>query len=203
MTITRTLLAAALLGAGTAATAQALPPAVIVVVDLDAVVNTSAAGKLAATELQTRIQALQTRATTLQTQLQTEGTAIGQGQQNKSLAGPALEQRVRAFEERQNAARAELGRGDQEIQRARNFVIQQINTAAQPIITAIMRERGASIALAENATIQVSSSLNVTNDVIARLNTSTPRVSTTPPAQPAQQGTQPRPAAPAATPPRR
>jgi Skp family chaperone for outer membrane proteins len=202
------LLAAALLGAGTAATAQALPPAVIVVVDLDAVVNTSAAGRQAGTELQTRIQALQARANTLQTQLQTEGTAIQTGQQNNSLAGAALEQRVRAFEQRQNAARDELGRGDQEIQRARNFVIQQINTAAQPIITAIMRERGASIALADNATIQVSSSLNVTNDVIARLNTSLPRVSTTPPAQPAQGAapaqTPARPATPpAATPPRR
>ncbi|QMW24007.1 OmpH family outer membrane protein [Sandaracinobacteroides saxicola] len=173
--------AAALLLAGAPVVAQTLAPPVIVIVDLDEIVNTSAAGKTAATELQGRIQALQNRANTLQTQLQTEAQAIQAGQANKTLAGAALETRARAFGERQQAAQQELGRGDQEIQRARQFIIKQINDAAQPIITQVMRERGASIALAQGATLQNSGSLDVTSDIIARLNTSLPRVSTTPP----------------------
>ncbi|MFN3592000.1 MAG: OmpH family outer membrane protein [Thermaurantiacus sp.] len=182
--------ALAFMAAPVAVHAQALSPAVIVVVDLDRVVNESAAGKAATTELQGRITALQTRANTLQTQLQAEANAIQQGQANNSLTGPQLEARAKAFGERQQAAQQELARSENDIQRARNFVLQQINDAAQPIITQIMRERGAQIALAEGATLQHSQGLNITNDVIARVNQSLPRVSTTPPPQ--QQQQQPR-----------
>ncbi len=170
--------------------AQQLSPAVIVIVDMDRVVNESAAGKQAGTEIQGKITGLQTRATTLQSQLKTEADAIQQGQANKTLAGPALEQRARAFQQKQQSAQQELGRAEQEIQRSRQFVIQQITQAANPIITTIMRERNASVALQKDATLQHSASLDITNDVIARLNTALPRVSTTPPAQPAQQPAQ-------------
>jgi len=166
--------------------AQQLSPPVIVIVDMDRIVNESAAGKTAATEIQTKITSLQTRATALQTQLKTDADAIQAGQANKSLAGPALEQRAQAFGQKQQQAQQEIARMEQDVQRARQFVIQQIDTAAQPIITQVMRERGASIALAKGAAMQHSAALEVTTDIIARLNTSTPRVSTTPPAPPAQ-----------------
>lgn len=164
------------------AMAQQLSPAIIVIVDMDRVVNESAAGKQAGTEIQGKITGLQSRANTLQSQLKTDADAIQAGQANKSLAGPALEQRARAFQEKQQAAQQELGRAEQDIQRSRQYVVQQINTAANPIITAVMRERNASIALQKDATLQHSASLDVTSDVIARLNTQLPRVSTTPPA---------------------
>lgn len=187
-------LALTLIAAPVAVQAQALSPAVIVVVDLDRVVNESAAGKQASTELQGRIQALQTRANTLQSQLQAEINAIQQGQANNTLTGPQLEARAKAFEERQQAAQQELGRTENDIQRARAFVLQQINDAAQPVITQIMRERGAQIALAQGATLQHSQGLDITADVIARVNQSLPRVSTTPPPpqQQQQQQQQPR-----------
>jgi len=172
------------------AVAQTLSPPVIVIVDLDRVVNESAAGKTAATEIQGKISALQARANTLQTQLKTDADSIQAGQANKTLAGPALEQRAQAFGQKQRAAEQEVQRLEQDVQRSRQFVIKQINDAAQPIITQVMRERGASIALAEAATHQHSASLDVTSDVISRINTALPRVSTTPPAAPA--GTQPR-----------
>jgi Skp family chaperone for outer membrane proteins len=165
--------------------AQTLSPAVIVIVDLDRIVNESAAGKAAAQELQTRAQGLNARRQTLASQLQTDAQAIQQGQQNKTLAGPALEQRVKAFQDREQAANAELQRGQEDLQRAQQYIVQQITNAANPIITQVMRERGASIALAERATLQHTAALNVTNDVLARLNASLPKVSTTPPAAPA------------------
>ncbi|MGQ5702273.1 OmpH family outer membrane protein [Sandaracinobacteroides sp. A072] len=167
--------------------AQQLSPAVIVIVDMDRIVNESAAGKQAGTDIQAKITGLQSRATTLQNQLKTDADAIQAGQANKSLAGAALEARAKAFGEKQQQAQQELGRLEGDIQRSRQYVIKQITDAANPIITTVMRERGASIALAQGATLQHSSSLDVTNDVITRLNTSLPRVSITPPAQPAQQ----------------
>lgn len=176
--------------------AQTLSPAVIVIVDMDRIINDSAAGKAAGTEIQGRVANLQNRASALQSQLRTEADAIQQGQANNSLAGAALETRARAFGEKQQQAQQELGGMENEIQRSRQYVIQQVTDAANPIITQIMRERGASIALAEGATLQHSASIDVTNDVIARINTSLPRVSTTPPAPQAA----PAAAAPAAAP---
>lgn len=167
------------------AAAQQLSPPVIVIVDMDRVVNESAAGKAAGTQLQAKAQALQTRRTTLAGQLQSEAQAIQQGQQNKTLAGPALEQRIKAFQDKENNANQELARGQEDIGRSRQYVIQQITTAADPIITQVMRERGASIAMQKGATLQHTASLEVTNDVITRLNTSLPNVSVNPPAQPA------------------
>jgi Skp family chaperone for outer membrane proteins len=179
--------ALALAMAATPVVAQQLAPPVIVIVDMDRVVNESAAGKQASTEIQGRITGIQSRANQLQTQLKTDAEQIQAGQKANTLTGPALEQRARAFEDKRQAGAAEIDRMQNELGRSRQFVIQQITTAANPIITAIMRERGASIALAEGATLQHGSSLDVTSDVIARLNTSLPRVSTTPPAQPAGQ----------------
>jgi outer membrane protein len=180
-------LALALGMAAVPAAAQQLSPPVIVIVDMDRIVNESAAGKTAATEIQGKITGLQSRAQTLQAQLKADEDQIRAGQANKTLAGPALEARIKAYGDKQQAAQQELGRLEQDIGRSRQFVIKQITDASNPIITQVMRTRGASIALAEGATLQHSSSLDVTSDVIAQLNTSLPRVSTTPPAAPAQQ----------------
>ncbi len=170
----------------TPAVAQKLSPAVIVVVDMDQVIGESAAGKAASTEIQTKVNTLRTRANTLQTQLQTDAEQIQKGQADKTLAGAALESRAKAFGEKQQQAQQEIGRLENDVQRTRAFVVQQITDAANPIITTVMRERGASIALQEGATLQHSASIDITNDVISRLNTSTPRVSTKPPAQTTQ-----------------
>lgn len=173
----------------TALPAHAAPkaaPVSMVIVDMDRVVNESAAGKQASGEIQTKVNQLQTRGQTLQGQLQTEAQAIQKGQQDKTLQGAALEQRVKSFQDRQNAARKELGEQEQKIQESRNYVMEQIATAAEPIVTEVMRERGAAIALDQGATLQHSASLNVTNDIITRLNAKLPRVSTTPPASAAR-----------------
>lgn len=181
------LVALAMTTATVPAAAQKLSPAVIMVVDMERVINESAAGQKASTELQSKVNALQTRGQALQSKLQQEAKAIQDGQQNKSLQGAALEQRVKAFQESQESARNELGQLEQQIQASRNHVMKQISDAATPIITEVMRERGATIVLDQDATIQHTGSVNVTNDIIARVNTNLPNVSTTPPAQPAQQ----------------
>jgi Skp family chaperone for outer membrane proteins len=162
--------------------AQAATPATIIVVDIERVVSQSAAGKAAMGEIQGKVTALQTRANALQGQLKTEADAIQAGQANKSLAGPALDTRVKAFGQKQQSAQQELGRLENEIQRSRQFVLQQISDGVGPIVSQIMKERGANIALPKGATLQHAASLDVTAEVITRLDKSLPKVSTTPPA---------------------
>jgi Skp family chaperone for outer membrane proteins len=179
-------LAASLLIAGAlpaTVLAQAAPPATIIVVDVDRVVSQSAAGKQATSEIQAKVNALQSRANTLQGQLKTEADAIKAGQANKTLAGPAFDTRVQAFGQKEQSARQELGRLEGEIQRSRQFVLQQISDGVGPIVSQLMKERGANIALPKAATLQFSSGLDVTAEVISRLDKALPKVSTTPPAQ--------------------
>lgn len=176
--------AAALLIAGALpapALAQSAPAATIIVVDIERVVSQSAAGKQAMGEIQGKVTALQTRANALQGQLKTEADAIQAGQANKSLAGPALETRVKAFGDKQQSAQQEVGRLENEIQRSRQFVLQQISDGVGPIVSQLMKERGANIALPKGATLQHAPALDVTTEVISRLDKSLPKVSTTPP----------------------
>lgn len=182
---------AAVLAAGAwpvATAAQTLPPAVIVVVDMDQVINGSVAGKQAQAELKTRADALQSRINTLRTQFGSEEETLAKGapaQGSPPATIQAFQAKVKDFQTRRQAAEQEVGQRERDFQASRNYVLKQINDAAQPIITAIMRERGASIAMPEAATLQHAASVEVTTDVIARLDKALPRVSTTAPAQPA------------------
>ena len=92
--------------------------------------------------------------------------------------------KARDFQARQQQAGQELEKRQSDLQAARQFVLKQINDALQPIITTVMRERGASVAIAKGATLDSASALDMTNDIMARLDRALPRVSTTPPATP-------------------
>ncbi len=165
--------------------AQTLPPAVIVVIDMDRVFQTSAAGKQAAIELKTRADAIQARLTQLRTQYGAEEQALGKSQPAPN-ATPAIitawQTKVKDEQARKQKDEADLAKRDQDFQASRQSVLRQINEAAQPIITAVMRERGATIALAEGATLQHSNTIDVTADIVARIDKSLPRVSTATPA---------------------
>jgi Skp family chaperone for outer membrane proteins len=168
------------------AVAQTLPPAVIVIVDMDQVFQTSAAGKIAQTELKSRVDALQARATSLSTSFSAEEKTLADTR--PTAPGPAAtawETKVKDFTTRKSQAEQELRKREADFQASRQYVLKQINDGAQPIITTIMKERGATIALAEGATLQHAASVDVTNDVVARLDKALPRVSSTAPATPA------------------
>lgn len=177
--------AAAGLLAGAPAMAQKLPPASMLVADVDRVVAESTAGVAAAQELQARNTTLRTWLTTLQTELRTEAEAIQAGQANNSLSGAALETRVKNFQAKQQAAQQELEAGQAQLQASQNYVSQQIGQALQPLLAAMLRERGATLIVPSSAVLQHAAGLDATADLLARLNAALPRVSTTPPAAPA------------------
>lgn len=177
--------------------AQRLPASSMLIADVDRIVADSNAGRAAAIELQTRVQGYQQRATTLRQQLETEAAAIRAGQQNNTLKDKALDDRISAFEARQQAASQEVQRAENDLQRSQAFVSQQIGNALRPLIAAYMQERGASMIVPASAVLQHTAGLDATQELLTRLNAVLPSVSTTPPAPAAA----PAPA-PAAAPPR-
>jgi Skp family chaperone for outer membrane proteins len=189
----RTLLVSAVLASAAlmpaAAQAQAIPAAVIAVVDIEKVTSDCTACKSASATLRSQLSSLQNRQKALAAPLETEGKAIQA--QIDALGGKApdaaLQNRVKAFQTKQQTGAQELQRQQQQIQRNQAYIQQQIAQRLGPIYQQVMQRRGATIMLEAGATLATAKTVDVTNDVVAALNSALPTIQTTAPAQTQQQ----------------
>jgi Skp family chaperone for outer membrane proteins len=186
--MTKLLISAAFVAAAltpAAASAQAVPAAIVAVVDLDRVTTDCTACKSASAALRGQVASLTTREQQLATPLKTEGQAIQKAidaLQGKEPAA-ALQARIKAFQTRQQTGAAELGRQQQQVQRNQAYIQQQIQAKLGPIYQQVMTRRGANVLMEVGSTLATSASVDVTNDVVAALNAALPTLSTTAPAQ--------------------
>ena len=187
--ISTSLIASALLPA--AAHAQAIPAAVVAVVDLEKVQTQGTACQAASTALRSQVTALQTRGSSLAAPLQAEGKSIQAAVDALKGKEPdaALQARIKAFQTKQQQGEQELQRQQQQIQRNQAYIGQQIQAKLGPIYQQVMQKRGANVMVEQGATLANGANLDVTNDVLAALNAQLPSVQTTAPA-PTQQQTQ-------------
>lgn len=175
-----------------AAHAQAISPAVIAVVDLDKVTSECTACKTALAALRAQGQAYQSRESALAAPLKTEQESLQTAVNalNGKEPDAALKARITAFQNKQQQGATELQRQQQQLQRNQQYVQRQIAEKLGPIYSQVMQRRGATIMLEQGATLATAQSLDVTNDVIAALNTAMPTIQTTAPAAPATSTTQ-------------
>ena len=182
--ITASLVATAVLPS--AAQAQAIPPAVIAVVDLDKVTSSCNACKTASAALRSQAQALQTRQQALAGPLETEGKAIQAAVDalNGKEPDAALKSRAQAWQAKRTQAAQELETQQQQVQRNQQYIQKQIGDKLGPIYTQVMQRRGANMMVEVGTTLASGSALDISNDVVAALNTALPSIQTTAPAQP-------------------
>ncbi len=168
----------------TGASAQALPGAVVAVVDLQRVSSECTACKAASTALQGQVTALRNREQTLGAPLETERKSIQTAVDALKGKDPdaALQARIRAFQAKQQQGAQELSKQQAQIERNQAYVSQQITTKLGPIYQQVLQRHGANVLLEQGATLAAAATLDVTNDVLAALNTALPTVSTTAPA---------------------
>jgi outer membrane protein len=188
--LTAALVAASALA--TPALAQRVPAAAVAVVDLDRVGRECNACKTAGTALQSQVNAFNTRRQQLNTQLQPERQQLQTAVTalNGKQPDAALTQRIQAFQQKEVAAAQELERQQTQIQRNQAYISQQINSKLAPLLQPAMERRGANVLLDGGAAIRFATTVDITNDVLAALNTALTSVATTAPAQPAQQNPQ-------------
>jgi outer membrane protein len=180
-----------------------VPAASIVVVDTDRIYRECNACRAAQTQLQGQMLALQQRAEQLGPPIQTEAQLIeqtaaalrNQSGAARSAAETALQTRIQALRQRETTANQELANAQNNIRSTQANVLQQINARMNPIISQVMVQRGANVAVDVGATIAHAPALNVTDQVLGLLNQQLPSVSVTPLPQAAS------PAAPAVPPP--
>jgi outer membrane protein len=176
----------------TPALAQSVPAAKIAVVDLDRIGRDCNACRTASTALQSQVTAFNTRRQQLTSQLAPERTSLQQAV--TALAGKqpdaALRTRIQAFQQKEATAAQELERQQAQIQRNQAYVSQQVNQKLAPLLQPAMERRGANVLLDNGAALRFATTVDITNDVMAALNSALPNVQTTAPAQtqPAPQG---------------
>jgi outer membrane protein len=172
-----------------AAGAQAVPAAVIAVVDLDNVTTNCNACKTATAALQGQVSAAKARQTTLAGPLNTEGQAIDAAA--KALNGKepdaALKARATAYQTKLQSAQQEMQNREEQIRRNQAYIQKQIGDKLGPIYSQVMQKRGANVLMEVGSTLATSQSVDVTADVLASLNAALPSIATTAPAAPAQQ----------------
>jgi Skp family chaperone for outer membrane proteins len=170
-----------------AANAQAIPPAIVAVVDLERVQTECNACKTARSALSAQALAEDNREKALATPLQTEQKSLQTVVDALKGKEPdaALQTRVRAFQTKAQQAQDEAARGRQQLQRNQAYIAQQIQTKLNPIYQQVMQRRGANVLVEQGATLATASAIDVTNDVLAALNAAMPTVQTTAPAAPA------------------
>lgn len=168
-----------------AANAQALPAAVIAVVDLERVSRDCNACKTAGSALQGQVNALKSREQALASPLQTEGKSIQAAIDALKGKEPdaALQARIKAFQTKQQQGAEELQRQQQQIARNQQYIQKQIMDKLGPIYQQVMTRRGANVMMETGSTLATTTTVDVTNDVLAALNTALPSLQTTAPAQ--------------------
>lgn len=176
-----------------AAHAQAIPAAVVAVVDLEKVTSTCNACKTASAALRSQITGLQNRQQTLAGPLETEGKSIQAAIDalNGKAPDAALEARAKAWQTKRDQAAQELQRQQAQIQANQQYVQKQVADKLGPIYTQVMQRRGANIMVEIGQTLASGATLDVTNDVVTALNAALPTVVTTAPAQATRPQTQP------------
>jgi outer membrane protein len=153
--------------------AQALPGAVIAVIDRDRIATTCTQCVAATNQLQAQGQAYQARETQLLTPLRAEGQAIQTAVNALPQGGQpdaALQARIQTFQTNSQAAERELGQAQNTIRRNQQFVVNQIIERMNPLIGQVTRERGANLAVDIATTLATNPALNVTDAVLALMN---------------------------------
>ena len=167
-----------------AAQAQALPAAVVAVVDVDRVRTTCNACRTAIATLQSQATAQENREKTLSAPLQTEGQSIQTAINalNGKEPDAALKTRAQTFQTKLQQAQEEAARGRQQLQANQQYIVKQIDDKLNPIFQQVMQRRGANVLIEQGTTLATSSTIDVTNDVLAALNSSLTTIATTAPA---------------------
>jgi len=168
------------------ASAQTVPAAVIAVVDLERVTTDCNACKTATAALRSQASAEQNKEKTLATSLEGEQKSIQTAVDalNGKEPDAALQARIKAFQTKYQSAQQEAARGRQQLQANQAYISKQVNDKLGPIYQSVMQRRGANVMLETGATLATTTSVDVTNDVLAAINTALPTLQTVAPAAP-------------------
>jgi Skp family chaperone for outer membrane proteins len=170
------------------ASAQAIPGAVVAVVDLERVTTDCNACKTATAALRAQVTALQNRQTAIATPLEAEQKSIQAAVDalNGKDADAALQARIKAFQAKQQQGAQELTAQQDQVRANQQYIQKQIADKLPPIYQSVMQKHNANILMEVGSTLATTTGVEVTDDILAGLNAALPTLQTTAPAPPKQ-----------------
>lgn len=154
------------------ALAQKAPTASIILVDFDRVLRESLVGKDVTAQLDARAQDLQRYGQDVNQKLAQEENEL-KGKQ-AVLSSEDMQQQVQAFAQRAQLEKEKAERYYAQIQQGRQRADTEIERVLRPIVTTIMEERGGTMVLNKRFVYHHASGVDVTTEVIERLNGAKP-----------------------------
>lgn len=162
------------------------------VVDVEQAMAKSNAFTTAMNQMKTtykaQIDAFNARKTTLDGELQTKATEIQNLQKTAGASSATVQPKIEAFRKRQAEIQQELSTLGRPIALAQAYVEDQISKKMADALKAAMTQTKVDLVLQPQATVSYQPAVDITDAVVAQLNTMVPNASITPPAgwQPGQ-----------------
>jgi len=162
-----------------AAQAKKVPAAVIAVVDTQRVLRESAVGKDITRQIEQYSRSFQGELTRQQETLRKEEEELKR--QQAVLAPDAFAQKRRDFEARAMEAQRQLQGRKQQLDRVANTALNQVKQSLVPIFKDLAKENGFNLLMEKSLTIDSAPSLEVTQQVVQRLDRAMPSLQVPPP----------------------
>ena len=179
-TMTKLIVAASALALAPAAPAMAQS---VAYTDVQQVLGSSAAAKLADEQMRVTYKATYDQVESRSRVLQAELNAMivkFQADQKTNPNNPSLQTQAKAIQDKQRAAQEELGRLSDPIERVNAYVLEQIDTKLDAAVTAAMAKKKVALLLQRGAVIKNTPGTDLTPDILTELNALVPSVSITP-----------------------
>ena len=143
-------------------------------IDRNFILQRSSAGQDMVNQVQTLSKQAETEFKNQETQLATEANQLQQ--QLAILAPDVRDQKEKEFTNKQQAFQAKVAQRQAEIQAGFNKAAHQLEVALEPILKAIMVERGANMVVDRSAVILSTVDIDVTPIAVQRLDKALPHV---------------------------
>lgn len=172
LTFAAPIMAVALLISAVAAQAQSLPNAKIIVVDFDRVSRESLVGKDIAAQVESNRVSLEQFARELQQDLGADEQTL---MQRRSIVGDEqFQEEVRGYQQRRQQAQGQVQELTQQSRRAMQQANLEVQRVLRPIVKDVMENKGANLVLDKALVSQHAGGLDVTTEVIEKLDESMP-----------------------------
>lgn len=149
----------------------------IAVADVQVVMSQSTAMKAISDQMNSKLKAYQSEFEKKQTALRKEEQELIK--QRTALTKEAFEEKVKSFQGKEIAAQKDAAETKAKFDNAYGRAMGQVQKAAGEIATDLAKEKGFAIALVTSQLLYADPSLNITDDVLARLNKKLPNVTVT------------------------
>lgn len=149
-------------------------PVVVLVVDMQRVLQESKAGKMIQSQMQQQVSAYQKNLAKQDQDL--AATQQDLQRQQSILAQDAFALKVKEFEQRVSDASKRAQEAQQNLSESRNEAVGKVDTAMLQVIDGLAKERGANLILNRGAVVMFDVRMDVSDEVIKRLDEKLPAV---------------------------